>query len=105
VRTLLGEKYDRSQVCGLGAAGTTLVPAHWMPVASRREYFDKARQLWRRYVPRSGQAETVPDELIRAVEKLRGAAQRNGNANWDEGYEILALPAGRLVSSASSRRR
>jgi hypothetical protein len=41
-------------------------------------------------VPRSGQAETVQGELIRAVEKLPDEAQRNGNVNWDDGHEILA---------------
>lgn len=29
-------------------------------------------------------------ELLRAVEKLRDEAQRNGNKNWDHGHEILA---------------
>lgn len=29
-------------------------------------------------------------ELIRAIEKLRDEAQRNGNVNWDEGHVILA---------------
>src|SRR5258705_7401439 len=53
-------------------------------------YFEEACDLWRTYVPRSGQAETVRGELIRAVEKLRDEAHRNGNVNWDEGYEILA---------------
>jgi hypothetical protein len=28
--------------------------------------------------------------LIRAVEKLRDEAHRNGNMNWDGGHEILA---------------
>jgi hypothetical protein len=54
------------------------------------QYFEEARDLWRTYVPRNGQAETVQGELIRAVEKLRDAAHRNGNVNWDDGYEILA---------------
>jgi hypothetical protein len=53
-------------------------------------YFEEARDLWRTYVPRSGQAASVQGELIRAVEKLRDEAQRNGNVNWDHGFEILA---------------
>jgi hypothetical protein len=28
-------------------------------------------------------------ELLRSVEKLRDEAQRNGNINWDEGFELL----------------
>ena len=52
-------------------------------------YFDEARQLWRTAVPRSGQAATMQGELLRAVEKLRDEAQRNGNQNWDPGFELL----------------
>jgi hypothetical protein len=53
-------------------------------------YVEEAGTLWRRYVPSRGQADTVQGELIRAVEKLRDEAQRNGNINWDEGHAILA---------------
>lgn len=53
------------------------------------KYFDEARTLWETSVPRSGQASTVQGELLRAVEKLRDEAQRNGNKNWDNGFEIL----------------
>ena len=51
--------------------------------------FDDAKHIWRTYVPRSGQADTVQGELLRAVEKLRDEAIRNGNGNWDEGFEAL----------------
>lgn len=51
--------------------------------------FDEARHIWQTYVPRSGQADTVQGELLRAVEKFRDEAVRNGNGNWDEGFEIL----------------
>jgi hypothetical protein len=54
------------------------------------EYFEEARSLWLRYVPARGQAETVQGELIRAVEKLRDEAQRNGNLNWCGDHVILA---------------
>jgi hypothetical protein len=51
--------------------------------------FDEAKHIWQTFVPRSGQADTVQGELLRAVEKLRDEAIRNGNGNWDEGFEIL----------------
>lgn len=51
--------------------------------------FDEARHIWQTYVPRSGQADTIQGELLRAVEKFRDEAIRNGNGNWDEGFEIL----------------
>ena len=53
------------------------------------QYFQEARQIWKIFVPRSGQASTVQGELLRAVEKLRDEAIRNGNGNWDRGFEIL----------------
>jgi len=53
-------------------------------------YETEARTIWKTYVPPSGQAKTVQGELLRAVEKLRDEAQRNGNVNWDDGHKILA---------------
>lgn len=55
---------------------------------SGMKYFNEAKYFWQTYVPKQGQAETVQGELIRAIEKLRGEAQRNGNINWDKGFVI-----------------
>ena len=54
------------------------------------EYLEIGRFIWNNYVPKSGQSETVQGELLRANEKLRDEAHRNGNMNWDSGHEILA---------------
>ena len=54
------------------------------------DYREIGRFIWQHYVPKRGQADTVQGELLRANEKLRDEAQRNGNINWDEGHEILA---------------
>ncbi len=74
-------------------SGNVALDASVWSAAGRREddmeHFQEARVIWTQFVPRSGQAETVQGELLRAVEKLRDAAVRNGNANWDEGFEIL----------------
>ena len=53
------------------------------------DYFEEAKTIWHEFVPKSGQAKTVQGELLRAVEKLRDEAIRNGNGNWDKGFEIL----------------
>lgn len=53
------------------------------------QYFEEANSIWRNFVPERGQAETVQGELLRAIEKLRDEAIRNGNINWDRGFEIL----------------
>ena len=53
------------------------------------QHFNEAARIWRECVPKSGQADTTEGELLRAVEKLRDEAIRNGNMNWDPGFEIL----------------
>ena len=53
------------------------------------QYFSEAASIWRERVPKSGQADTIEGELLRAVEKLRDEAIRNGNMNWDAGFGIL----------------
>ncbi|MEU0570855.1 hypothetical protein ABZ297_36425 [Nonomuraea sp. NPDC005983] len=52
-------------------------------------YAADARRIWQTHVPRRGQADSVQGELLRAVEKLRDEAQRNGNIDWDEHHERL----------------
>jgi hypothetical protein len=46
------------------------------------EYHQTAKFIWKTYVPKSGQAETVQGELLRAIEKLADEAQLNGNVNF-----------------------
>lgn len=54
------------------------------------EYFKRAKLIWTDFVPQIGQADTVQGELMRAVEKLRDEAQRNGNVNFnDKCHSIL----------------
>lgn len=55
------------------------------------EFRALGKLIWRTYVPKSGQASTVQGELLRANEKLRDESHRNGNLNWDDGFEVLAL--------------
>jgi len=54
------------------------------------KHFEQAKEIWNKYVPKSGQSDIVEGELIRAIEKLRWEAQNNGNGNWDKGFEMLA---------------
>ena len=64
-------------------------------------YEDEARAIWKEYVPPSGQADTVQGELMRAVEKLRDEAIRNGNANWGKGFKILLRYLDQHLTDAS----
>lgn len=52
-------------------------------------YLEEGKNIWEQFVPKSGQSDTVQGELLRAVEKLRDEAIRNGNGNWDNGFRIL----------------
>lgn len=48
------------------------------------EYLEKGTYIWQTFVPASGQAKFVQGELLRAIEKLRDEAQRNGHINFNE---------------------
>ena len=74
------------------AASQSSVERQYVPIRAMipDEYLALGRHIWQTYVPRSGQSLTVQGELLRANEKLRDEAHRNGNANWDEGHELLA---------------
>jgi hypothetical protein len=54
------------------------------------KWWEEQPRLWKQLVPRSGQADTVQGELIRCTGKLADEAYRNGNVNWESGYEKLA---------------
>ncbi|RZJ54060.1 MAG: ankyrin repeat domain-containing protein [Flavobacterium sp.] len=49
-----------------------------------KNYMATAKVIWQKLVPKSGQADTVQGELLRAIEKLRDEAQRNGNGNFNK---------------------
>lgn len=53
------------------------------------KHAEEFKRLWESLVPDGGQASTVQGELIRSVGRLRDEAERNGNANWDEGHELF----------------
>src|SRR3954447_4561273 len=64
------------------------------------KYLEEAKELWAKYVPREGQADTQQGEMVRAVERLRDEALRNGNGNWGPGYERLGEYLRRALTSA-----
>src|SRR3546814_7315255 len=66
-----------SDVCSSDLFGTSM------------HFFEEAKHIWQTYVPKRGQAGTVQGELLRAVEKLRDEAIRNGNGNLDDGFDLL----------------
>lgn len=61
------------------------------------KWWEEQPRLWKKLVPRSGQAATIQGELIRCTGKLTDEAYRNGNINWDSGYERLARFVGRSL--------
>src|SRR5262245_41948205 len=60
-------------------------------VALAMQYFEDAKLIWTTLVPKSGQADTVQGELIRAIERLRWESHNNGNGNWDEGFDRFCI--------------
>jgi hypothetical protein len=57
---------------------------------SNFKYPEVARTIWETLVPPRGQASSVQGELLRAIEKLRDEAQRNGNINYSKSHKKLA---------------
>ena len=70
----------------------TIAPAQANPKPGAKyvmQHSKEAKEIWDKFVPKSGQAQTVQGELLRAVEKLRGEATKNANQNWDQSFEIF----------------
>ena len=63
---------------------TSLDIEHLHNIVNNKDYFETAKIIWQKLVPKSGQADTVQGELLRAIEKLRDEAQRNGNGNFNK---------------------
>jgi hypothetical protein len=53
------------------------------------QYDAEEAALWKRLVPRSGQADTVHGELVRAIGRLASELYRNGNINWNPQFVRL----------------
>jgi len=58
---------------------------------NNKNYDKTAKVIWQKLVPSSGQASTVQGELLRAIEKLRDEAQRNGNGNFHKNCHGLLI--------------
>ncbi|WP_206154926.1 hypothetical protein [Clostridium muellerianum] len=63
------------------------------------KYFEEAKFIWKNYVHKNGQADTVQGELLKAIEKLRYEAQDNGNINWDDRFEMFCKYMWNTLSS------
>jgi hypothetical protein len=70
---------------------TSIVIEHLHNVINNRDYFETAKIIWQKLVPKSGQADTTQGELLRAIEKLRDEAQRNGNINFNKNCHGILL--------------
>lgn len=68
-------------------------PAHTVQPSfpTNLQYPDLAHKIWTELVPPAGPADTVQGELLRAVEKLRDEAQRNGNVNYRRSHRRMAV--------------
>jgi hypothetical protein len=58
---------------------------------TKKEYLEIGKHIWKTYVPKSGQAETIQGELLRSCEKLADEAQRNGNINFNEDCHVILI--------------
>lgn len=62
------------------------------------KWWEEQPKLWARLVPANGQADSVQGELIRCTGKMTDEAYRNGNMNWESGYERLVRYVGEKLN-------
>jgi hypothetical protein len=62
------------------------------------KWWEEQPKLWQKYVPASGQADSVQGELIRCTGKVADEAYRNGNINWESGFERLVRYVGEKLN-------
>src|SRR6266542_1987495 len=55
----------------------------------KSKYAKEYDALFDKLVPESGQADTVQGELLRAIVRLASECFRNGNMNWDDGFDVF----------------
>lgn len=79
------------EVANTKASLPSLDIAHVHKTVNKENYFETAKVIWKTLVPKSGQADTVQGELLRAIEKLRDEAQRNGNGNFNKNCHGLLI--------------
>jgi hypothetical protein len=60
-------------------------------IVNDKNYDKTNKVIWQKLVPSSGQADTIQGELLRAIEKLRDEAQRNGNGNFTKNCHGLLV--------------
>ena len=66
------------------------------------KWWEEQQRLWKDLVPKSGQADTVQGELIRCTGKIADEAYRNGNMNWESGYERLVRYVGTKLNDTNT---
>lgn len=52
-------------------------------------YDNEYKELWKKLVPKSGQADTIQGELVRVIGRLADEFYRNGNGNWNINYRLF----------------
>lgn len=65
------------------------------------DWTSEYERLWCELVPPSRHADTVHGELIRCVGRLTDEAYRNGNLNWNDGFEKMCGFVGRTLDDPS----
>lgn len=66
------------------------------------KWWEEQPKLWEKLVPSKGQADSVQGELIRCAGKITDEAYRNGNMNWEEGYERLVRYVGEKLNDSET---
>lgn len=55
-----------------------------------RDTSDRVSDLWKKLVPKEGEAETIQGEMVRAIGRIKGDYYKNGFGNWYSYYYDLS---------------
>ena len=64
-------------------------------------YAAEYQDYWDKLVPEAGRCEAVQGELIRVIGRLAVEYYRNGNMNWENGYDLMLAWMSRMLRDGS----
>lgn len=65
-------------------------------------FVDELSALWKKLVPKEGEAETIQGEMVRAIGRIKGDYYRNGFGNWyPHCYKLPQFLAAHLIDGST----
>jgi len=52
-------------------------------------YANELQEIWEKFIPKSGAADSLQGEMLRVLEKIQFELQDNGMINWNEDFDYF----------------